>query len=170
MWVFRRFSSVVIATIICMASGQAAEKIRYEEIPNRLAPFGTVLAYRGFTVITLDRKEHGGRRLRLESDHVRIFHLDNSYEDLPCEQISRIEISQGGRFFRHIVGSAEIPVLAAQLFCDLGESSHPSPACMVPVGAIFSPVWAYTAVTAPFYLAADGIAFLIPPKVYEIAH
>ena len=76
-------------TIACIASGEAAEKLRYEEIPNRLAPFGTVLDYRGFRVITLDGKAHGGRRLRLESDHVRIFHLNNSYDDLASEQIAR---------------------------------------------------------------------------------
>lgn len=28
----------------------------------------------------------------------------------------------------------------------------------------------YPAVTTPFFLAADGIAFFIPPKVYEIVH
>jgi hypothetical protein len=150
----------------------AAETIRYEEIPNRLAPFGTVLAYRSFTVITLDGKKHGGRRLRLESDHVRIFHLNNSWEDLPCEQIKRIEIGQVRRYFHHIVESAEIPVGAAGLACGelSGERVRLALACMVPVTALFSPVWAYTAVTAPFYLIADGVAFLIPPKIYEIVH
>jgi len=169
MWFFRRFSAAVIVTIACIASGEAAEKLRYEEIPNRLAPFGTVLAYRGFRVITLDGKAHAGRRLRLESDHVRIFHLNNSYEDLASEQVARIEIRQGGRFFHHIVWSAEIPVVFAFWAC--GEDSDTvSPACGIPVAAFFSPVWAYTAATTPFYLAADGVAFLIPPKVYEITH
>jgi hypothetical protein len=42
--------------------------------------------------------------------------------------------------------------------------------CAVPTTLVFSPVWAYTLATAPFFLAADGIAFLIPPKVYEITH
>jgi hypothetical protein len=151
---------------------KAADKIRYEEIPNRLAPFGSVLAYRGFSVVTLDGKKHGGRRLRLESDHVRIFHLNNTFEDLPSEQISRIEISQAGRFFHHIVDSAEIPLLGAGLACGgfFSEPGNLSPACLVPVTALLSPVWAYTAVTAPFYLASDGVAFLIPRKVYEIIH
>jgi hypothetical protein len=38
---------------------------------------------------------------------------------------------------------------------------------MIPV---FAPLWGYAAVTAPFFLASDGVALLIPPKVYEIMH
>ncbi len=43
---------------------------------------------------------------------------------------------------------------------------------MDPIGEVIllPPVLAYTAATTPFFLAADGIAFLIPPKVYEIVH
>jgi hypothetical protein len=33
---------------------------------------------------------------------------------------------------------------------------------------LLSPVWAYTAVSTPIYLALDGVGALIPPKVYEI--
>jgi len=145
-----------LAMMACSGTGLAAEKIRYEEVPNRLAPFGSVLCYRGFHVTTLDGKKHSGRRLRLESDHVRVFHLDNSFEDLPSEQLSRIEITQTGRFVHHIGESGEIPVAAMEI---LGLA-----------GVLFAPVWAYTLASAPFYLAADGVAFFIPSKVYEIAH
>jgi hypothetical protein len=168
----RRLSAAAIVTITCVASCQAAEKFRYEEIANRLAPFGTVLAYRGFNVITGDGKHHGGRRLRIESDHVRIFHLNNSWEDLPCEEIERIEISQAGRFFHHVVESAEAPLVVAAIACG-GLSWEPvniSPTCFGTVTALSSPMWAYTAVKTPFYLAADAVTFFIPPKVYEIVH
>jgi hypothetical protein len=156
--------------MVCVATGQAADKIRYEEIPNRLAPFGRVLEYRGFNVITLDGKEHNGRRLGLESDHLRVFHSEKSWEDLPSEQIARIEISQGGRFFHHVADSAVIPVGIGVLLCGGDSWGVGSTLCAIPVTTVFSPVWAYTAATAPFYLAADGIAFFIPPKVYEIVH
>jgi hypothetical protein len=169
MWFFRRFSAAVIVAIACIASGEAAEKLRYEEIPNRLAPFGTVLAYRGFRVTTLDGKPHAGRRLRLESDHVRIFHLNNSYEDLASEQIARIEIRQGGRFFHHLDETAALALLLP--FCVAAIRSHDaSPLCLIPTIVTFPPVLAFAAATTPFYLAADGVAFLIPPKVYEITH
>jgi hypothetical protein len=164
--------ATTIAMAACLGSAQAADKIRYEEIPAHLGPFGSVLAYRGFKVVTLDGKQHRGRRLRLELDHLRVFHLNNSYEDLPGEQVTRIEISQGGRYFHHVVENAEIPILIAALGCG-GLSWEPaklSPWCMVPITTLFSPAWAYTAVTAPFFLAADGVAWLIPPKVYEIVH
>ena len=153
-------------TVACLATSQAAEKIRYEEISKRLAPFGTVLAFRGFSVTTADGKQHEGRRMLLESDHLRIFQGDTAFEDLPSGEVSRIEISQGGRFFHHIVGPAQLPVAGASIICGGLED----PACLVPATAAFSPLWAYTAATAPFYLIADGVAFLIPPKVYEIVH
>jgi hypothetical protein len=157
---------------VCLGSAQAADRIRYEEIPVHLAPFGSVLAYRGVKVVTFDGKQHPGRRLRLEADHLRVFHLDNSYEDVPGEQVTRIEISPGGRYFHHVVENAEIPILLAELGCG-GLSWEPvklSPWCTVPLTTLFSPAWAYTAVTAPFFLVADGVAWLIPHQVYEIVH
>jgi hypothetical protein len=164
---------VLLVASVAAGSMEAAEKIRYEEIPRHLAPFGSVLRYRGFNVVTIDGQEHRGRELRLDSDHVRVYY-PKSNEDIPGHQISRIEISQRGRFFHHIVDSAVLPVLAGVLPCvDLmGNSS--SPKCLMIatplLTALFSPIWAYTAATGPFFLAADGIAFLLPPKVYEIVH
>jgi len=154
----------VLVTLACIGTIQAADKIHYAEIPARIAPFGTVLAYRGFTVTTLDGKEHSGRRLRLESDHVRIFQSAKSWEDLSREQISRIEIRQAGRFFHHVVEGAIVPLVPITLCVGA------SPLCLIPTAALIPPMVAVVAVSTPFFLAADGIAFLIPPKVYEIVH
>lgn len=148
----------------------AEDRIRYEEIPAKIAPFGTVISHRGIKVTTVDGKEHNGRGMRLDRDQVMVSHGENSWEALPSEQVARIEISQGGRFFHHIVNSAEIPLAAASVGCEGLFSDGGNPACLAPATAVFSPVWAYTAATAPFYLVADFIAFLIPPKVVEIAH
>jgi hypothetical protein len=171
-WLLRKTHFSLTAPLLalaCMGAAQAAEKIRFDEIPNRLAPFGTVLAYRAFKVVTLDGKAHEGRRLRLEQDHVRIFE-NKTYEDLPGEQIARIEIRQTWRFVHHIVEAAEFPFAVAALGCGGLVSDSVSSLCVIPVTALFSPAWAYTAVTAPFFLASDGVASLIPPKVYEIVH
>ena len=159
--------TVAFVTIACAGTALGAEEIRYEAL---LAHLGNDLEHRGFKVVTLDGKEHSGRRLHLESDHVRVFHRRNRWDDLPSEQISRIEISQGGRFFHHIIFSAALPVWIGAFACDTTGGSGTSRSCMVYVTAVFSPVWAYTAATAPVYLAAVGVAFLIPPKVYEIVH
>ena len=147
-----------------MGTSQAATKISYDEIPRHLGAFGTVLAYRGFTVATNDGKRHSGRRLRLESDHLRIFHRDNTYEDIPKIEVARIEIRQSGRFFHHVVESGTLALLPALAFA-IG-----CPVCAVPALVLEPPIVAYAAVSTPFFLAADGVAFLIPPKVYEIAH
>src|SRR5436309_15489485 len=104
-WGFR----LALVAVACMGAGQAADRIRYEELQYRLSPSGQVLEHRGFKVTTLDGKEHSGRRLLLESDHVRIFHRNKSWEDLSIDQISRIKISQAGRSFHHVVASAKVP-------------------------------------------------------------
>lgn len=162
-------AAVALAAMACFGAGQAAEKLRYEEIPNRIAPFGSVLEHRGFKVITLDGTEHRGRQLRLDADHLRIFRGGDYWEDLPSDQIQRIEIRQAGRFSHRILESAVIPLVGALCFMDRPVKSVRSwVGCFIPVTAMLSPALAYAAVSAPIYLAFDGVAFLVPPKVYEI--
>ncbi len=158
------FLVLALAMGACTGSGLAATKISYEEIPKHLGSFGTVLAYRGFTVATKDGKTHSGRRLLLESDRLRIFHRDNSFEDLPNAEVTRIEIRQTGRFFHHVVENGCL-VLIVPLSVGLV-----GPGAAIPGLLLTPPLVAYAAATTPFFLAADGIAFLIPPKVYEIVH
>jgi hypothetical protein len=162
----KRFSPKYLFLLALATGGtsMAATKISYDEIPKHLGPFGTVLAYRGFTVTTSDGKTHDGRRLRLESDHLRIFHRDNSYEDLPNVEVTRIEIRPAGRFFHHVVENAGFAMILP-LGIIVGGAT-----CALPLILVTPPVVAFAAASTPFFLAADGIAFLIPPKVYEIVH
>ncbi len=165
-----RIVNAALATTVCLAAAHAAEKIRYEDIPARLGAFGTVLEHRGFKIVTLDGKEFRGRRLGVDTDHLRVFHGEKSWDDLPTDEVARIEISQGGRFFHHIADSAGIPVGFGVFLCGADSGAVWPTLCAIPVTAAFSPVWAYTAVTAPFYFASDAVAFFIPPRVYEIVH
>jgi len=140
----------------------AATKISYEDIPKHLGVFATYVEHRGITVTTADGKTHKGRRLQFTSDHLTIYR-DKFQEDLPKSDVMRIEISQSGRFFHHVVEDAEMVKVLAEMSGD---------EFMEPIGAVIllPPALAYTAATTPFLLAADGIAFFIPPKVYEIVH
>jgi hypothetical protein len=157
---------LMMTALAATAAAQAAEKIRFEDLQYRIAPYGAVLEHRGVKVVTIDGAAHTGRRLRLDPGRICVFSGDHE-TCLSVERVSRIEVSQGGRFFHHISNSAQIPVALGELFCG-GMDGTGSPGCVATVAAVFSPVWAYTGATAPFYLVADGIAFLIPPKVYEI--
>jgi hypothetical protein len=163
------FDLVLIALVSVAFSdaAHAADKIRYEDIPQHVASFGTVLYHRGFTVITIDGKKYESRTLRLEADHVELFHGAGPGEKVPSEYVARIEIRQSGRYFHHIVESAWIPLLFATAFCEGPDYNWVCTAALTP---LFSPAWAYTAVTAPFFLAADAIAFFLPPRVFEIVH
>jgi hypothetical protein len=148
-----------VLALVTAGTSMAATKICYDEIPKHLGPFGNLLEHRGFTVTTTDGKLHKGRGLEIYSDHLSIYR-GKSHEDLPKSEVTRIEISQAGRFFHHVVDNS----LAWALVTDDEDVTSIGGFLMLP------PVLAYTAATTPFFLAADGIAFLIPPKVYEIVH
>ena len=81
-------------------------------------------------------------------------------ETLPRAGIVRIEIRQAGRFFHHISESASIPVEVGRLGCD--------PVLFGLLFTVTTPAWAYTAASAPFFLAADGIAFFVQPQTFNI--
>ena len=156
---------IALVSVASVGAGQAADKIRYEDIPQHIARFGTVLEHRGFTVVTIDGKKYESRRLRVEADHVELFHGAGPGEKVPSEQIARIEIRQAGRYFHHIEESALGPLIVGA-----AASESWGPAGFILGTALASPFWSYTAVTAPFFFAADAIAFFLPPKVFEIVH
>ena len=169
-WILK-FSFVALAAVVSTGTAHAAEKLRYDEIRLRLGapPFDPVLTYRGFTVVTQDGKKYSGRRLRLDPDHVRIFQ-SKSHQDVPVAQLARIEIRQAWRYVHHIVHSGEL-ALAAPFFCGMYADSwtaRNSVCAGIMLTIVTPPALAYTAATAPFFLAADAVAFLIPKKVYEI--
>jgi len=151
-----------LAIAACTVTAQAATKITYDEIPTHIAPFGAVLAYRGFTVTTADGKTHSGRRLLLQADSLRIFHKDDSFEDLPNFDVTRIEIRQFGRFFHHIPENACNAMILPFAIASGAWDYVPVAAAVTP------PIVAFAAVSTPVLLAADAVTFFIPPKVYEI--
>jgi hypothetical protein len=159
------------AAIACLTTGSmnATEIVSYQELRNRIAPATHSLAHRSFKITTLDGKDHKGRTLFLATDHARLFHSEQKWEDIASGDIVRLQIAQRGRFLHHITESALIPLACGTVWCG-GLDNPASDLCTLPMSLIFSPVWAYTAASAPFFLAADGIGFLISPKVYEIAH
>jgi len=156
------FFPFLLLTLATAGTSMAATKITYDEIPKHLGAFGSLLEHRGFTVTTADGKMHKGRGLEIYPDHLSI-HRGKYHEDLPKAEVTRIEISQAGRFFHHVVGPTKAAVLLPLMVVE-------DPDDCVPLILLTPPLLAYAAATTPFFLAADGIAFFIPPKVYEIVH
>lgn len=158
--------TVVLVAMSCIGTARAAEKIRYEEIPDRIAPFGSYIAWRSVTVTTVDGVKHSGQELILQPDHLRVVRRDQRGEDLPSDAVARIEIRQRGRFLIRAELALLLPLIIPAVGC--GDSYHVV-ICRVISGVIFSPLWV-TVSAAPFFLAAEAAAFFIPPKVYEIVH
>ena len=158
--------SIIVTALLVAGLGpiEAAEKIRWEDLQRRFG--GTsdregLVEHRSVDVITRDGRKHHTRRLLIDNDRVR---LDGhrKMEVLPRQEIRRIEIRQIGRYFHRITDSAIIPLLGAAMVSD------DDPLAALVLLPMLSPVWAYTAATAPFFLAADGVAFFIPPRTFEI--
>jgi hypothetical protein len=150
---------LILLALTTAGTSLAATKISYEDIPKHLGVFSRVLEHRAIAVTTTDGKTHKGRRLQFASDHLTISG-GNFHEDLPKADVLRIEIGQAGRFFHHVVEGAQLVAAAA----------YPGPEWSDVAIILLPPVLACAAATTPFFLAADGIAFFIPPKVYEIVH
>ena len=155
-----------------MGVGGAAEKVSYQGLQKRIAPYGSDLNHRGVNVTTVDGKKHSGGKLRFDSDHVRLFR-GTIFEDLPRDQIAKIEIRRGGIFGKHFGHGLVLPVVG-MFACGSGFMSDAKigfaqEACSVIVGvALLPPALAYTVASIPVLLAADRVASLVPPKVYEI--
>jgi len=160
-----RVGLIALAAGLSTAAAQAGEKIRYEEMFRYGA--AQILEHRAFTVVTIDGQKHRGRMLGLHTDHVELFRATGVVESWPSDHIARIEIRQAWRHFHYVEDGAMFPVGLAMFACGGPATKWP---CAAIVMALLSPAWAYTAVTAPFFLAADAVCFFLPPKVFEIVH
>ncbi len=150
-------------------AAHGAEKIRYEKIPSRIAPFGATVKGLGIKVTTLDGAAHRGQSLRLEAAQVELGRGDCSEDairrcitdTIPSEQVVRIEIRRGRRAFDVTIDGllgAAISVYG----CLFGNGLD---LCVVGPGLL-----ALSAGIAPVTLAVDGVELLVPPKVYFIVH
>jgi hypothetical protein len=149
-----------------VGTAQAAEKIRYEDMSARLAIFGYVIDDRCIKVKSLDGAKHSGTRLYLLPNGALVLRRDDSLEYVPGEEIARIEVKPcGGSFFGVTLKYALI-ALEPKILCGDHHSR-----CVAALYALLSPeTLAFAAASAPVTLAADGVTFLLPPKVYEIVH
>ena len=103
--------------------------------------------------------------MELYRDRLIILHGKHSPEILAKDQIARIEVRQAGRFAHKIRVNLKIP--AAALIAGLGLCRFDG-SCVAGVMAATSFFWAAPFAVSAFYLIADVICLLIPPKVYEV--
>lgn len=144
-----------------LGSGHAAEKVRLDDLQVRY--LGRV-ENRSVKVITRDGRKYQTRRLVILDDGLWLDDGHNKLQALPRHEVGRIEIGRGRYYSRHIAENAGLAEMIAG-----GGFAGPidGPASLFAL-VLSTPFWAYTAASAPVFLAADGVAFLIPPKVFEI--
>jgi hypothetical protein len=150
--------------ICSMASAQAAEKIRYEDLPLAPTPRQSV------TVITIDGVKHKGTQIRIDADHVAVVDAHGCAENLPRGEITRIEIKRVRHFFDFTIASALAVAFGPELLCF--EDTRRK--CLAGAALVLAPIEAalaaFAVASAPVTLAGDGITWLFPAKVYEIIH
>jgi len=102
----------------------------------------------------------------MDADHLRLDY--DAAETLARQDVVRVEIRKRKSYLHHIVESAALPVVAAALACSGPGDSPCNPLVAGFIGTLFSPVWAYTAVTTPVFLGAEAVSLMKPAQTFEI--
>ena len=166
--ILRRIALAGLIAVLYTARGEAAEKVHWIDLQERFQHNNGIVEYRGIDVTTTDGQKHHSRRMVITIEGLKLSDSHGSVESLPRETVARIEIWQRGRFFHHIPDNAALTGIAALGMLGSLDEDGPSPAAVCFGLALTPPLVAYTLASAPVFLAADGITFLLPPKVFEI--
>jgi hypothetical protein len=165
-----------------LGSVRAAEKIHWEDLQKRLSK---PVEFRSVNVVTRDGQKYHSQRLELRADRVVLYNREALVSILRRQDVERVEIRERKRYYRHIpenvLGPFGLPILGALLpFLDPERSYRPgSVAARIgtagvgiagfALGTVLAPpLFAYGVGSAPVLLAADGVAFLMPAKAFEI--
>ena len=173
--------AVTVAVLLAagLSSVQAAEKIRWEDLQKRV--FGDL---RSVSVITRDGHRYHSQRVEFGPDHVALYDRGQLVRALWRQEVERVEIRRRKHYSRHIfenvVGPLGLPILGALLpLLDPEPARTGSVSAHIgtvgtgavgfAIGAILAPpFFVYGVASAPVFLAADGVAFLMPAKAFEI--
>ena len=161
-------AALVVMAAICGGTVQAAEKMQWWVLEQR---FPNSVQHRSIDLITKDGQKHHGSGMALNNKGLKLFEAKAAVE-YPRETVARIEIRQTGRFTNRIRENAVLGFYPAFMTAYLASASS-IPDVLTPIAFAVTlplgvPVWAYTAASAPVFLAADGISVLLPPAVYEL--
>jgi hypothetical protein len=156
----RKIFAALLVSMGCVGTAQAAERIRCEEIPNRVGP---LLEGRRATVVTTEGKRYKGAGFRVEPDQVSLY---VGVQDIPFEHIKRIEVERNRtHFFEFTELSGVAIVVAPVAVCNFDTG------CAVLVAPVVSSIAIVVTVgSAPVTLIVDGVSRLLPSRVFEIVH
>jgi hypothetical protein len=171
---------VATTALLCasLATGQAAEKIRWPDLQRRFggkpecpaeAPCEGLLPNHETTVTTRDGHRRHTRNLWIGPESLRL-DTGSGTELLDRNRVARIEVTvREEHYLHHIRESAVMPLTGAGVACSglMGESGC-NPLVFGVTLVILSPIWAYTAVSTPVLLVAEGVRFFVPSKKFEI--
>lgn len=131
--------AIALLTMSSLGTAQAAEKIRFDQIPDRIGPLGSEIQSRSITITTIDGVAHHGTSISYGANFAalggRVF---------PSATVARIGISRRGRFYHH---TKELFSFATAV-CGLADVPT-SWGCVTSSVVLFSPVLAAGVVSAP---------------------
>ena len=146
-----------------MSSVQAAEKIRWEDLQKRVGQAGEL---RSASTLTRDGQKYHAQKLSLNTDLLTLYTRDKIVKTVPRRDVARVEIRQRKRYYRHIGESLFLSVILP--LASIADISNCSGGSCIGGLLLTPPLWAYTAVSAPVFLAADAVAFLMPAEKFDL--
>ena len=155
---------MMAATVLALQiTATAAERVRYEDISSRIAPFETTLKDREIDLTLTDGSTYHGNGITFKAKTVSITTLDGEVKELNSDNVARISIRNNDRR-RHLADGYN-KGLSATFLC---ETPHTN-SCTLGL-IIGPPILAGTIAATPFVLIADAVASMLPPHTYEITH
>jgi hypothetical protein len=153
----RRIAGVLLLTIACGSMAEAAEKVRWEDLPKRIRKQSN----RDFVVVTKDGARFRGRDICFGRSDLRLSCHDIPDTLIAREDVSQIVIRQKGRYSGMVGHGSE----------GLANALWHAPGLRNVFGFLFfdiPAVLAWVGAEAAVLLPMEGVARLVPAKVFEV--
>ena len=139
----------------------AAERVTWDQLR-----FDRTEALRGparITVVTQAGRTVSARKFAFHADRVELWDRTNNAVRVERTEVGEVRVNRRGRYLRRVASIARFPLIAYREACC-------NPELMTATTAMSGVIWSYSAASAPFYLAAEGVLLVKPVRMFTIVH
>jgi hypothetical protein len=153
----QKIAPILFAATVCASALHAAEKVRWEDLNQ----FVDIQSDKHASVVKKDGTRLQGAIVVIRPTELAIWGDDFPITTVARENVARIVFRRNGHYLEMLLNSVVSSLIAPAIV--FMPEIRPA-ALLTPV------IWAYTAITAPYFLIAQGASWLriIPAKVIEI--
>jgi hypothetical protein len=147
--------AVLLTSILALSSAQAADAVRWEDLPKKIGHSKSEHIDREFTVVTRDGNTRKGHGIILDPKGVQ---FSDGSTAIPREEVAEIRIHHHERMSE----AAEAPTAA--VFSKLDEGWIFTPLFLLVIPAMCG----VYAATAPPAIVVEGFRRMLPDKVVKV--